>query len=327
MRSIRHLALAGAAVSVLVISSWAFAQAPANPAGTSAHSATAAAGAATAAATVAATAAATTSALAAAKATGASAAPASSTSSKGLNAPSSPGMFSFANIVRIANISAGVFYVMIVILLIELTVIIDRVWYLSRTIRRGSALSNFLSTMTRIDVPKLETMAESSRGPQSDLVKDFVEYAKQPGMTTSQVDEFLDESILKQQLVLNERIWILDTAITLGPLLGLLGTIIGMFDTFSVLGNIESGGATSQVSGGIAAALVTTGQGIFIACLGLIFYNAINTRVRHVMHQLETIKVVLINRLRVTRREEGVDEDHRLRSQGAALGDTTEHLF
>ena len=86
----------------------------------------------------------------------------------------------------------------------------------------------------------------------------------------------------------------LDTVITLAPLLGLFGTIIGMFGAFSVLDDVQNG--ASQVTGGIAEALIATACGLFIAMIGLVFFNALHTRVRLIVHQLETLKVMLVNR-------------------------------
>jgi biopolymer transport protein ExbB len=82
--------------------------------------------------------------------------------------------------------------------------------------------------------------------------------------------------------------------ITLAPLLGLFGTIVGMFGAFSVLGDVQNG--ASQVTGGIAEALIATASGLLIAMIGLVFFNGLNTKVRLIVHQLETIKVMLLNR-------------------------------
>jgi biopolymer transport protein ExbB len=70
-----------------------------------------------------------------------------------------------------------------------------------------------------------------------------------------------------------------------------------MFNAFSVLDDIQNGAA--QVTGGIAEALIATACGLFIAMLGLIFFNWLNTRVRIIVHQLETLKVMLLNRQKV----------------------------
>jgi biopolymer transport protein ExbB len=94
--------------------------------------------------------------------------------------------------------------------------------------------------------------------------------------------------------MLDRSLWVLDTVITLAPLLGLFGTIIGMFGAFSVLGDVQN--AASQVTGGIAEALIATAFGLLIAMVGLVFFNGLSTKVRMIVHQLEVIKLMLLNR-------------------------------
>jgi len=96
---------------------------------------------------------------------------------------------------------------------------------------------------------------------------------------------------------MDKHLWVLDTAVTLGPLMGLLGTIFGMIKTFDVLGGDGLGGGAKAVTGGIGEALIATGVGLFIAIVGLIFLNYFNKRVRLGVHQMELIKLTVVNRL------------------------------
>jgi biopolymer transport protein ExbB len=105
----------------------------------------------------------------------------------------------------------------------------------------------------------------------------------------------LDESIMLIAPLLDRRLWILDTVVTLAPLLGLFGTIIGMFHAFSVLA--QPGHAPADVTAGVADALIATAFGIFIAMLGLTGFNALTNQVRLIMHQLDSMKMMMLNRL------------------------------
>ena len=78
----------------------------------------------------------------------------------------------------------------------------------------------------------------------------------------------------------------LDTVITLGPLLGLLGTIIGMINSFGIMS--ESGlGNPQAVTGGVAEALVCTAAGIFVAVTTLIPYNFFLARLEEESEKME----------------------------------------
>ena len=78
----------------------------------------------------------------------------------------------------------------------------------------------------------------------------------------------------------------LDTIITLAPLLGLLGTIIGMIDSFGIMA-VQGLGQPHAVTGGVAEALICTAAGIFVAVLTLIPYNYFLSRVEHTTELIE----------------------------------------
>lgn len=79
---------------------------------------------------------------------------------------------------------------------------------------------------------------------------------------------------------------ILDTIITLAPLLGILGTVSGIIISFDLLGasGIED---PKAVTGGIAQALITTAAGLTVAIITLLPYNVLIRKVEKVTHYLE----------------------------------------
>ncbi len=62
---------------------------------------------------------------------------------------------------------------------------------------------------------------------------------------------------------------VLATAVLLAPLLGLLGTVIGMIETFSSLSSSELHSASGGIAGGISQALITTQFGLLVAIPGV----------------------------------------------------------
>jgi len=83
-------------------------------------------------------------------------------------------------------------------------------------------------------------------------------------------------------------LWVLDTVITMAPLLGLLGTVAGMMGSFQVLGSAgESSGGTNAIVAGIAEALIATAFGLVIAIAALVPLNFLNEQIEAVTHELE----------------------------------------
>ena len=119
---------------------------------------------------------------------------------------------------------------------------------------------------------------------------EYDEVQDRPGVTRAQVEDRSMALYLDVEGKLTSRLWILDTVVTAAPLLGLLGTILGIMDTFSAL---SSGGISdpSAVSRGIASALLATALGIGTALFGVLGHNVLH---RQADNLGEAFKVYLL---------------------------------
>ncbi|MGF6935314.1 biopolymer transport protein ExbB [Paraburkholderia sp. UCT70] len=198
------------------------------------------------------------------------------------------------NIIDSSVQSCGLLPLMALIFLAALAIIIERMIFFSTSVRSGSNIEYDLKHVGRArgdDVKKLVHHYEGS--VQNELMKAALELQGRP------VEDFereVEESIMFQMRKLDRNLWVLDTAITLGPLLGLLGTIIGMIGSFNILGSSGTGDPMA-VSGGIAHALIATACGLTIALVGVVALNYLNKRVRMVLLQMDMIKSMLVTRL------------------------------
>lgn len=201
---------------------------------------------------------------------------------------------SWTYLVHLANYSDGVLYLMAVLLLVALSVIIDRFWYLHRTLRRGHMVVDQLAALSQPGRPELSALAQRAGDlPEGVLLQVAVRHY---GVSDPvQLANRIDEATLLLAPTLDRRLWILDTIVTLAPLLGLFGTILGMFHAFAVLGTGTN--AQGAVTGGVADALVATACGLLLAMIGLLAFNALNNEIRQVLHHLDLVKTMLMNRL------------------------------
>ena len=203
----------------------------------------------------------------------------------------------FAELTRIAQTSGDILYLMVVLLLVAIVVTLERTWVLRRMLARGQDWLALLRRHERLDPATLQGLLDAGApGPHAGVVAAGL--TVQPGEPAERIADLLEEAVMEQAPRVDRGLWMLDTIVTLAPLLGLLGTIIGMFNTFQALSN--PGAASQQVTGGVGEALVATASGLFVAILGLVAFNFLNQRVRLVMHQLERIKLMLLNRLVAT---------------------------
>jgi biopolymer transport protein ExbB len=198
-----------------------------------------------------------------------------------------------SKLLELANASGGTLYLMCLLLLAALTVIIERTMYLSKMQQGGDSLIHLLHSNLPLHADTMqEALDTHAKLPHVSLFQAAAIEPPNAGRDTCA--GHLEEAVMREVPTLDRSLWVLDTVITLAPLLGLFGTIVGMFGAFSVLGDAQN--AASQVTGGIAEALIATASGLLIAMIGLVFFNWLNTKVRVIVHQMETIKVMLLNR-------------------------------
>jgi len=102
------------------------------------------------------------------------------------------------------------------------------------------------------------------------------------------------------------RMWVISTMITLAPLLGLFGTVVGIMKVFAVI--TTQGTANAQaLAGGIAEALITTAAGLAIAIPTLIVYRYFRGKVDDLVVRMEADAVKLVEALGSRRSRERRD--------------------
>src|ERR1700682_4035698 len=97
---------------------------------------------------------------------------------------------------------------------------------------------------------------------------------------------------------LNRGLWVLETVVTGAPLLGLLGTITGMMQSFNVIG-ASSLVAPTQVTAGVAQALIATALGLLVAIFALFSFNFYARMQSQALDRMERLGSRLVDHIRL----------------------------
>jgi biopolymer transport protein ExbB len=116
----------------------------------------------------------------------------------------------------------------------------------------------------------------------------YIVAANEPGVSRDRLEDLSSNLFIRLSDRVEARLWILDTIVTAAPLLGLLGTILGIMDTFNAL---SSGGISdpAAVSRGIAAALLATAIGIGTALYALVGLNLLRRVEGHLTEEFKRL--------------------------------------
>lgn len=162
--------------------------------------------------------------------------------------------------------------------ILAVAVIIERYFFFRRLGTAGPA-EKVLELIETRHVDEALDLTASSRLPLIKVLAAGIASRQNPAkaMETVGISEL---SIMRRGLP------VLDTIVTLSPLLGLLGTIIGMIGSFQIM-SVAGMGQPHAVTGGVAEALICTATGITVAVIALIPYNYFTSRVGRESEMME----------------------------------------
>lgn len=188
----------------------------------------------------------------------------------------------FANIIVDTFIKGGwVMWPILATFFLALCVLLDRtVWWLK--LQGSLSIKNQEGARDAIGTGDFQKAWELGKNTSDPFLANLKE-----GMTHAHTSMLAAMQLHATHLIEKSeaRMWVISTLITLAPLLGLFGTVVGIMGSFSFVGDEQL--AATKVSGGIAEALIATACGIAIAILCLLPYNFFRKRVAVLRGSLE----------------------------------------
>lgn len=175
-----------------------------------------------------------------------------------------------------------VMYPLLACSLISLTIIIERMifWAMIGMNRSRGLADKILELSTQENWDEVRRISEKSKNYVVRILISGIlhrEYSPVKAMEAAAADEIYK---------MRQYMGLLDTIITAAPLLGILGTVMGIIESFDMLGT--SGiGDPQAVTGGIAKALITTAAGLAIAIVTVFPYNYFNAKIERAVQIFE----------------------------------------
>ncbi len=146
-------------------------------------------------------------------------------------------------------------------------------------------------------------VCDQHAGPVAGLLANGI---RNRNLDSDSIERAMEELALRETPLLYRRLGVLDTIITIAPLLGLLGTVTGMIKSFNVVGSSQGLNNPNAITGGVAEALLATATGLAIAIVTLIGYNYLTEKVKEIIADMEIRATQLMNILAGLRGSEGI---------------------
>jgi len=189
----------------------------------------------------------------------------------------------FANVIVDLFLKGGpIMWPILIVTIISIAVIGERViWWLRERMKRDpQRLEQVLASIENGDFAAAARLCKGSDDPVIRVIYHGMNHYHSSLQGALQVAAGIELQRAGRFLT------VMDTLITLAPLLGLLGTVTGIMGSFSSIGGAEL--AVEKVTGGIGEALIATASGLGIAIFNLIPFNYFTGRHQRLQFELET---------------------------------------
>ncbi|MDX8390554.1 MAG: MotA/TolQ/ExbB proton channel family protein [Mariprofundaceae bacterium] len=177
-----------------------------------------------------------------------------------------------------------VMFVLLGCSILALTIMIERCWSLRRSVVLPK--NEIDSVENAVLAGNVEEAIQLCRDDNTAMSRIIWVALNNRGVSRSALKETIEEIGRQEVAHLDRYIGVLGIIAAISPLLGLLGTVIGMVEVFSVI-SIEGVGKADMLAGGISKALNTTAAGLTVAIPALVAYRMFESKVSHLVLEIE----------------------------------------
>ncbi len=204
-------------------------------------------------------------------------------------------------------------YPLLGFLLLGLTFTFERLivlFFQKRKLKPDAFLEAFDQSMKKHDgdkekvIEEMTALCKKRGGVAAEIMLEGLQkyqHANKLNMSVFDMKQWLNDAIEERARIelpqLESHLGVISVVATVSPLLGLLGTVLGMIKSFTVMASAAGGAKPDELAGGISEALITTATGMIIAIPFLISYNAIKGAVENYVLLVEEAAIHLVDTL------------------------------
>ena len=178
---------------------------------------------------------------------------------------------------------------------LALAIVIERAFSLrSKKVLVAEIITAIRKIETAEDMRVAERICEANPGPFANIV---LVSLKNQDLAVDQLKETILDQGRQEVRSLERGLVMLETIAAVSPLLGLMGTVIGMIKVFNVI-SIQGIGQASTLSGGISEALITTVTGLAVGIPALVAYNFFTNKAESLVLDIEKYSGGLLRNIR-----------------------------
>jgi biopolymer transport protein ExbB len=181
----------------------------------------------------------------------------------------------------------GLFFVCLIVVIFKI------VSLLQLNVKGGFQLGRILTLINQNKIDEALQRVDAMKRPLAPVLHEGIEHRD---ASKEHIEEIMHEQVLSQIPFLERGLPVLAVSAAAAPLLGLLGTVMGMMHTFDLVALFGTGKA-NLLSAGISEALITTKFGLVVAIPALIAHAFFARRVKVVIHMMEQTTMAFVNGL------------------------------
>src|SRR6056297_30785 len=191
-----------------------------------------------------------------------------------------------------------VMWMLLIVVIFELIVIIERlIVYIKASRSAKKFFVEFKSHLVQGNVDEAVEICEATPGPVPSIMRAGLLKYQQTDGDMDEVEKAIDQTSETELSFLEKGLTFLQTGFTISPMIGFLGTVVGMihaFDAIAMAGSVEA----TVVASGISEALITTASGLAVAIPMSLAYNYFTSKVNSIILSIEESTREFINILK-----------------------------